>query len=671
MRSDEGRMPSLGLPLNEPILESNETIRYDSGTGEGSAHVKKTAFNTLQGPLPHLLATGRVRELLAETVDSPGYRPRPEDVVPVVGGLVFAGRISEAETFAGAHGALCAQPGNDQETAAAIDFYLGLGKARLSLYEDARQHFARNLRRARASLRTTSATPTLLFYVWQGLAFFRFLACRFASGLQAAQKACQEALLTEDFFHRVLATDVKGHCLVKLGEISSGLRTLQEAKTYAERLGNGGIVQTIRVSLLIHEAGHDPFPQRNIEKLEAFRATLEPEDCYTIASMDLEIARQHTLHGNADAAHARLAAAEADVFSHGHRRQKASLWQARAHLRLLAGKPAEALAMLDSAESCLHAGVDLSSQLQIDGLRERCYQEQGECVPIDVSQRVAKLGALTGSGISRLLEGRRKGHFLADRTDDKLAVALDKAAMLGSLPQTCVAHLVDFGLLFRLPSFLDLPLGARALVVDLLPGGLVVLDEGNVICERGGFATQLKAFCLLFLRQSRVSKKDCVEALWGYRYAADRHDSLVYALVNRLRRLLGTRADWLRHEAGSYHLAPGVLLHVHDPWRERLGDMPVPKTREGTGLTPVALEPPGPIEPHTHKPPSFEGTLELNHRQRLVLEWLRNERFLAVPALCERYNVSRITAVRDLDGLLARGLVVRVGKARATHYTLR
>ncbi len=60
----------------------------------------------------------------------------------------------------------------------------------------------------------------------------------------------------------------------------------------------------------------------------------------------------------------------------------------------------------------------------------------------------------------------------------------------------------------------------------------------------------------------------------------------------------------------------------------------------------------------------------LNHRQLEILEWLRDQRFLAVGECRTRFDVSEITALRDLDGLRQRGLVVRNGKARATRYSL-
>ncbi|MCS6906680.1 MAG: DeoR family transcriptional regulator [Anaerolineales bacterium] len=59
--------------------------------------------------------------------------------------------------------------------------------------------------------------------------------------------------------------------------------------------------------------------------------------------------------------------------------------------------------------------------------------------------------------------------------------------------------------------------------------------------------------------------------------------------------------------------------------------------------------------------------MNLNHRQRLILEKLAQEGELTVTSLAEALSVSRMTIHRDLDGLRQAGLVVKQhGRVAAT-----
>jgi DeoR/GlpR family transcriptional regulator of sugar metabolism len=68
-------------------------------------------------------------------------------------------------------------------------------------------------------------------------------------------------------------------------------------------------------------------------------------------------------------------------------------------------------------------------------------------------------------------------------------------------------------------------------------------------------------------------------------------------------------------------------------------------------------------------PSQSDGSL-LNFRQLKLLDGLKPEEFIHVKSYGKRFKISEITACRDLAVLSRLGLVVRVGRARATRYML-
>jgi hypothetical protein len=74
------------------------------------------------------------------------------------------------------------------------------------------------------------------------------------------------------------------------------------------------------------------------------------------------------------------------------------------------------------------------------------------------------------------------------------------------------------------------------------------------------------------------------------------------------------------------------------------------------------------------RPPEVRVTAKsnaLNHRQINILQMLDTRQFIDVKTVRETFQVSEITAFRDLDDLVKTKLVERIGRARATKYRLR
>jgi hypothetical protein len=177
--------------------------------------------------------------------------------------------------------------------------------------------------------------------------------------------------------------------------------------------------------------------------------------------------------------------------------------------------------------------------------------------------------------------------------------------------------------------------------------------------------------------QSRLSfsKEVLVQKIWQYEYNPLLHDPLIHATLNRFRNLLGDYRDFLLLTEEGYSLRSDIdirAMHAkHSKDRERgIGSsslapskltFPVAQSAQANFLQgPFSLKLPG----------NQILVDDLNHRQIQILQFLDKNTFVDIQICQELFQVSPITASRDLSDLFKRNLISRLGKARATKYTL-
>src|SRR5690606_28751909 len=104
----------------------------------------------------------------------------------------------------------------------------------------ARECFGANLRELRGKHGQKEQ-----FYIYQGMAFYRYFCGRYRLSLHFASKAMASATQSQFTYGRVLASDLCGHLLVQTGNICEGLRTLKQASTLASQMGQSGLAETL------------------------------------------------------------------------------------------------------------------------------------------------------------------------------------------------------------------------------------------------------------------------------------------------------------------------------------------------------------------------------------------------------------------------------------------
>lgn len=617
--------------------------------------------------------------IIASYVDDGPTLPQGDPALRyVIAALCFTGRVDDAITIFSRR-----VLGTHEVTAIACRFFIAIGLVRLSRYDEGRKMLASNVSRmrhlakfSRGSSRDealASDMDTGWFYTWQGLAFFRYFQCRFGLALQHAQRAWGSALLTGSAYGKVLAADLAGYCLAMTGQISPGLDKLSQALHLSTKNNFGAHTSTLQGSISLFRSVHflkdgDDFV-RDEHKLRS------AQENFSDAAVRLELAKHKILRGRLGSAERDLERASAFLLKAGHRRHRMLLFLRLGHVRFLQGRPEEAAAFLLQGEEVLHQPFDIIQRLQIYGLwfklwrhfpdvlsRSDRYPRQDFC-----RSEIIKLTARTQSGVGRNILKRQLGLGTPiPHGDDQIGDLISAVSREHpSYPQ--VIQVIDAGLAGALFEVIPQAIGKQVICFGLATNRTVVFDRGEVriSTETVSATTRWLAVALGIPGQART-KEDLVQSYWGYHYNPLRHDPMLYAAINRLRRSMGERGEWLISTKDGYQLADDVHVIVYEPFSEASTRIPV---SEFSGLGDKDAESPAGEATRRLKQPSEGGFSEgLNYRQLSLMAELGPQSFTGVNDLCSQFDISRMSALRDLREMERLGIVRRVGKGRATKY---
>jgi hypothetical protein len=571
---------------------------------------------------------GRYHETLAQTVDS-GRAWNKSHTPWVIGALSFTGRIDEARTLAFKN-----QRELKRSELIQTRFFLALGLIRISAYSEARQELALNIRTLRAKL-----TDRETFFVYQGLAFYRYFCGRLELALSSTLKALEAATKADFIYGKILASDIRGHVLLQTENVDEGLKYLGEALKLAKLHNNQALVNATEISILSYEAQYGIESKKIIEKLKRKLKKLNTDDTYSKATLLLELARQLILRANPKAVAPILDEASRLIYTFKNRRQEALLNIRWASLSFMQGEPYRALSFAQSALRSLDLNVDKSLELMALGMQlkivKRLSLPDREIELFDEIERK-----------SRHTSGQMHRRILHRLDPERFSLPQSKGDRIGSLidrlnPSEGLEKVIDSELYSLIPTALDIQPSGRQLIFDAHPDSVIVIDHGQITIAEN--LTPLMRKVLEALAINRGAKHELIQDLWGYQYNPLRHDSLIYTNIVALRKALGANASWLETTESGYRLMGGVKL--------------------------VSFAPQKPILLPTESVISSQK-LGLNHRQLKFIRGLKSGEFVHVKNYQKQFKISEITACRDLAMLSQQGYVLRVGRARATRYVL-
>ena len=162
-----------------------------------------------------------------------------------IGALCFLGRVEEAEI-------LFQSPTDELPLSIQVQcrFFLSVAWGRLSDYDKARALVIKNLS-DRHSLKSDHQS---LFFLHQGLAFFRFTCCQYYNAQIAIDRSFRAAVLSKNEWQLALALDLKGYIYRMRGNRSKAISALESALAVVKKLGNGVIKHTLGLSLCTFRA---------------------------------------------------------------------------------------------------------------------------------------------------------------------------------------------------------------------------------------------------------------------------------------------------------------------------------------------------------------------------------------------------------------------------------
>jgi hypothetical protein len=602
-----------------------------------------------------LFYSAQFSKILALTIDADQYKMNMRDSHFILGSLAFLGRIDDAlviwhrdqKHLSISERALCR-------------FVLGIGLVRVSRYGEGRVLLAENLNSLRSkSGHSSPEIDVLKFYAMQGIAFYRFFQCRYQSALFFAEKAWESAFEQNFTYGLALSSDLKGHALIKVGEVAQGINILESAAKIAKKIGNGGLLDNIISSIAYYRSTFGLNDGSAVAKQKAIIAALKGEDNFSLVSAKTELARQLTLIGDLDGAEKELNQAARLVLVSGNRRQKITVKHRLAYTHFLKGKNQESLRLLSEAEMELEPNFDLHHRLMIEGLRLKILKEKNSPDLKNAEKIVSALTAKTGVGIGRNILWRETSEGQPTMPGDDIIGDMKHLTRSGfPAPFAEIEKLVSANLLGFLPEIMPFELGARVVCLDLIPGELFIFDRGNVFRSSTRVSGLLKSLIVALARGGK-QKPDLVETLWGFSYHSLRHDPMLYALINRLRRVMGDRNVWLESDGGVYAFAENVKIFFYEHTDLPLSIRKSHKIKDENQASKSEYE-------------SSETPLQsnINHRQMAILSTLDQQKYTNAAKCAEIYDVSKVTATRDLTELWKIGLIVRIGKGRAIRYGL-
>ncbi len=202
----------------------------------------------------------------------------------------------------------------------ACRYYLAVGYTMSGRFKRARRYIVGNFAKRHICEDAQSA-----FYMWQGLAFYRYFTGRLAKGLRASSMAFDCAAFADFTYGRMIACEIKGHLLVQTGNSVDGIAALEHASQLARVLNNTMVLKSVTVALATYESRFARNAQNSLNKLNEVIDALPLEDAFAESSLRFEIARQLIGEGNLKKARFQLDSVQQLIYGHSHYRYEATL----------------------------------------------------------------------------------------------------------------------------------------------------------------------------------------------------------------------------------------------------------------------------------------------------------------------------------------------------------
>ncbi len=531
-------------------------------------------------------------------------------------------------------------------------FFMGLSYSRISKYANARYHFGQNLKlltKSHRNNRDKKISNEELFFIYQGIAFYRRLTCRFAVAIRWSELSFQSAYKKLPPWFEILSHDLKGQCLIDRGQISQGMQLLKRAHKIAIENKYHGLQQALDVTMMNTKAQHGDGGLQLTKQIEKFILEMSDKDNYSRAILLIHLATQYLLQGKIEKSQQMLTLAYQRITRHNIKRLQALVLFKFSYLNSVLGKKDLAFDYLEKALSNIETQIDLVIYTKILGLKYNLLTNDSEyshLEKIKLLDQIKYLTLKTGHAISGRILNRMNQSDIAQlpNLNDPLGDLKDLLSAKNKSELQNIHQVLESGYHFLLTELLPIKSKEQHILMDILPKKIACFNFGEIYISDNNLSQQLKNL-ILILKNSNLNKEQLVQQLWGYEYDPARHDSMIYTMISRLRLILGPYQSWLVQTSGTYSFNPNVSVSTFEHQIKSK------------------------IESKNSNPLGFEQ--KMNFRQLKILEYCKNNEFIDIQIASQLTKSSKPTSTRDLAHLVKSEYLLTLGKARATKYILK
>lgn len=587
-----------------------------------------------------LFYKGHYSKILKDTIDHPSYTPNSETLPWAIGALCFTGRILEAEKIFRQN----RKQFSSEDLAAGL-FFLGISKRRVG-------EIRQSIKLIR-ELKVVSKNGGSLekFFYFQGLAFLRYFSGQFRSCRFLAENSLAAALESQFFYGRMLALDILAHSSISLGQVQSGLKSMSQALSLAESLGHSGLFTSLQVSELNYKLLYGIEQEATLKDINQLIGANSFEDNYSQAYLFLELTRHYTRSGDFQSANKSLEKASTLIYQSSHKKQRTLLSLRMAELEYQRGQFHRALMLISGIKNEFsHQVAEVSIESQTFGLEEKIVKalnlssenSQGFGDKLKLLSQKSQLGL-----VNRYMHRRNQVFSSRQTGDDLIGDLKDQVNMDSSIQSKILQKMADKNCLTFALDTLSLVRGQRYLVVNFLPGKVLLAGEDGIFLRHLG-RSDITLKLIKALSQDWLDKGQLIELVWEYSYDSFRHDPMLFSGLQVLRKILFPFDNWLLRSEQGYRLDPKISLKDLQP--QNLSSSKYKKP-----MSPIDIQ--------------SDQLSNLNYRQ---IEFLQSDKAFNQAVGIQEYltifSVSKITASRDLAQLTNMGFLQRIGKGRATKY---
>jgi hypothetical protein len=606
---------------------------------------------------------GLYSEILATTVDAASPHWERADAAFLVGSLCFVGRVEEARLMFAAEEAAM-----DPSLRIEARFYLAIATGRHNQGHQARRLLAQSTAELKHFKGPTRGRAE--FFVFQGLAFYRYLGGRLKRALYWAKLAYERAFLQKFSYGRMLSLDIIGHCQIRMDNVRAGFQSLQMAEKICDQIGDGANLQAIRAAITLYRSYFGISGAEDLVELQTSIDATTGSDSYTAATLLIEKARVLVFRGSVDRAQQELNAACQLVYQVENPVLEAELNLALAMHKFRRGEFQQALAMVQNAVRRTGDTNDLITALRCRGFELMLLDKLGNA-PDRAAALEAQVEAMTlksGAAVAARMIARRKRRITPTWTGSTLQMSGqdpigDIHDLIDSNPEAAIREVLTAGYYGLLPDCLRLDPQFRGIIFGIEHSSVTVFDRGNVQHYSPGWP-RLVVKLIEALSRGETSREHLVRAVWGQEYRPNRHDPLLYALVSRTRRLLEDNERWIEVTESGYALARGIKVVIRDVERDAVqanGNLdPGGYLHDTSGLRQT--------ESNQRKKNPEVRDPNLNLRQIRILELFDRHSAVSTKLIRTELQASEVTASRDLALLTRLGYTLRLGRGRSVMY---